>query len=53
MVLLVCGCRDYTDVARLEEVLDDLHQRIKVTSLVHGGASGVHRQIAEPGWRRA
>lgn len=40
MIVLVTGGRDYTDAARLREMLDALHKSHGFRVLVHGCASG-------------
>src|SRR6266446_3178326 len=40
MRLLVCGGRDFNHRELLFGVLDDLHAKIGVTCLIHGGAAG-------------
>lgn len=42
-VLCVCGGRDYSDAARVFEVLDKIHAKMKIALLVNGGASGADR----------
>jgi len=37
---LICGGRGYTDVARLERVLDAAVKRLGVTEIIQGGAPG-------------
>jgi hypothetical protein len=38
--LLVCGGRDYDDVAFLFRTLDDLHRKHRFVDIVQGGARG-------------
>lgn len=40
MKILVCGGRSYNDYDRVKAVLDGFHQVAKITSLVHGAATG-------------
>jgi hypothetical protein len=40
MIVLVCGGRDYNDAARLNAVLDHLHNREAIRVLIQGGARG-------------
>lgn len=43
MRVLVCGGRDFTDRALLEEVLDRLHRARVLTALIEGDARGADR----------
>ena len=43
MRVLVCGGRDFTDRALLEEVLDRLHRAQVLTALIEGDARGADR----------
>ena len=38
--VLVCGGRDYADKARAFKVLDAAVERLGLTDIIHGGASG-------------
>lgn len=40
MKVLVCGGRDYHDHKTIDAVLSHLHMYCRITSIVHGGASG-------------
>lgn len=40
MKVLVCGGRDYDRYRELWDVLDDLHERVSMTHLIHGSARG-------------
>lgn len=40
MKVLVCGGRDWTDYETLSSTLDELHEKLKFTLLIHGGALG-------------
>lgn len=40
MKIIVCGGRDYSNQAFLEEWLDRLNQSGQVSAVIHGGASG-------------
>lgn len=40
MKVLVCGGRDYADVDRVKQALDETHAKRPITWLVHGGARG-------------
>ena len=40
MKVLVCGGRKYDNKAAVYDVLDRIHEKLKITSLVHGGAKG-------------
>lgn len=40
MRVLVCGGRDYEDRARVWSVLNELHSRQKITTVITGGAKG-------------
>src|ERR1700679_1966392 len=40
MRLLVCGGRDYSDLARVEAELDAIHAVTPITLLIHGAAFG-------------
>ena len=40
MKILVCGGRDYFDSEYLFEVLDYIHNEIRITNVVNGAASG-------------
>lgn len=41
--MLVCGGRDYGDVARLNTALEALHGRRRITMVIEGGAWGADR----------
>jgi hypothetical protein len=38
--VLVCGGRDYTDSARVIHVLDRMHEKERITHLIHGDCRG-------------
>ena len=40
MVILVCGGRNYSDKARVFDVLEDIHSVERITKLGHGAARG-------------
>lgn len=40
MKILVCGGRDFRDWPRLRNVLDAVHRRVEITTIVHGAARG-------------
>lgn len=40
MKLLVCGGRDFSDMKLVNETLNELHGRKKITLLIHGAARG-------------
>jgi len=40
MIVLVCGGRDYRDVARVKDVLDRVNDLKPITKIVAGGATG-------------
>jgi hypothetical protein len=50
MRVLVCGGRDFHDIALLVRVLDALHLRFHFSSLVHGGARGADQYAGK--WAR-
>jgi hypothetical protein len=41
--LLVCGGRDYSDTARVDEVLGAIHRTRGIGAIIHGGAKGADR----------
>lgn len=43
MRVLVCGGRNYDDVARLSAVLNKLHSEAGVDKIIEGGANGADR----------
>lgn len=43
MRILVCGGRDFDDVARIYRALDHLHQTFGITFLIEGDARGADR----------
>lgn len=45
---IVCGGRNYKNVAAIEHALTVLHQRIGIACIIHGGASGADDIAA--GW---
>lgn len=47
MKLLVCGGRDYFNVARVQHILHAVHQRRPITLLIEGGATGADRLARE------
>lgn len=46
MRVLVCGGRDFADLAYVAGALDALHARYAFTHLIHGGASGADSMAA-------
>ena len=40
MRILVCGGRAFLDAAKVFDVLDELHRRIRITEIIQGGAAG-------------
>ena len=40
MKILVCGGRAFLDAAKVFDVLDELHRRIRITEIIQGGATG-------------
>ena len=40
MVVLVCGGRAFNDRELLFGVLDDLHRKMRLSEIIHGGAAG-------------
>jgi len=43
MKVLVCGGRDYTDLPKLCDVLDDMHAKSQITLIIHGAARGANK----------
>lgn len=46
MRIIVCGGREYSDVARLRAVLDEFHGNKSIEHVAHGDARGVDRWAA-------
>lgn len=40
MIVLVCGGRDYNNAERVFSVLDRIHQKYTIDTIVHGDANG-------------
>ena len=40
MRVLVCGGRNYQDMDKVTEVLDEIHQKTPITVIIHGCANG-------------
>ena len=51
MRLLVCGGRDFTNVAIVTAVLDEWHRRRRITALIHGAARGADTLAGQ--WARS
>ena len=43
MRVLVCGGRDYSDKAKLNQVLNEVHRGYRITTIIEGDASGADR----------
>ena len=41
--VLVCGGRDYEDIDRVYAVLDGIHAKAPIASIIHGGAKGADK----------
>lgn len=50
-LVLVCGGRNYQDLTRVYDVLDDLHSRNRFSHLLEGGATGADRLAGQ--WAEA
>lgn len=43
MFVIVCGDRNWTDVERIESVLEELHEDVNELAVIEGGAKGADR----------
>ena len=46
MKVIVCGGRDFEDHKLLNETLDEIHERMDISCVVHGDARGADRMAA-------
>lgn len=47
MKFIVCGGRDYSDKARVHQVLDGVHKKCTIHAIIEGGATGADRLARE------